>query len=105
MFEPFIIAATLILTKNDVEFKIVHVDATLAIQELVTVDVISVGKITIILEFKISVLIVVNVKAILVVTPIELLTAVTMPLEILDGVNVYVKVTVSMRKVLLEPEG
>jgi hypothetical protein len=102
--DPFKIAATFIFTKNDVEFKTVHVEDILAMQELELVDVISIGKVTIIFEFKIRVFIVVNDKVIFVVTPIELFRAVTTALIIVDGVNVYDKVAVSMRKVLFEPE-
>jgi hypothetical protein len=104
ILDPFKIAATLILTKNDVEFKTVHVEDTFAMQELELVDVISVGKVTIIFEFKIRVFIVVNDKVIFVVTPIEVFKAVTTAPNIVDGVNVYDKVAVSMRKVLFEPE-
>lgn len=103
--DPFEIAGALMFTKNDVVFKTVHVEDTFAIQELELVDVISVGKVTIILEFKTRVLIVVNAKVIFVVTPIEVFKAVTTALNIVDGVNVYDKVAVSMRKVLFEPEG
>jgi hypothetical protein len=102
--DPFKIAATFIFTKNDVEFKTVHVEDILAMQELELVDVISIGKVTIIFEFKIRVFIVVNDKVIFVVTPIELFRAVTTALIIVDGVNVYDKVALSMRKVLFEPE-
>lgn len=88
MLEPFTRAAALILTRKDVELKSTHVEETLTTHELVLVEVIYTGRLTMILELAIKLLIVVNVKVWLVVAPMEELDAVTTPPEMSEVAKV-----------------
>jgi hypothetical protein len=77
--DPFMRAAALIFTRKDVELKSTQVDETLTTHELALVDAISTGRVTMIFELAIRLLIVVKVKVWLEVAPIEELVAVTTP--------------------------